>query len=143
MLKRLRRGLFWVIITNRNGRAVQLESLPVANLVKPVVRLFFPCDEAVLDTTDEKWTLKNPWHTVAMPPGVMKDFCQEEIWLYAQFSGGVGTFYLSVHLLDDTGRVLGKSPPALWELSGGNQVCEEVFHLTKVPFPRPGLYEFI
>jgi len=114
----------------------------VADVVKPIVRLFFPCDEAILDSADNKWTLKNPWHTVAMPPGTTHNFCQEEIWLYAQFSGGVGTFYLSVHLMDDKGFVIGKSPPSLRELSGGNQVFEEVFHMTRVPFARPGLYEF-
>ena len=115
----LRRGACEGKIKQENGAIVQPESLPVAMIVKPVVRLFFPCDEAIFDTRDEKWTLKNPWHTVAMPPGITQNFGQEEIWLYAQFSGGVGTFYLSVHLLDDTGLVLGKSPPSLWELSGG------------------------
>jgi hypothetical protein len=121
---------------------VQRGCLVVADVVKPVVRLFFACDEAVLDLEEGKWTLKNPWHTVAMPPGVTKNFCQKEVWLYAQFTGGVGTFSLSVHLLDDAGVVVGKSKPSLWELSGGNQVFEEVFHLIDVPFPRPALYEF-
>jgi len=60
----------------------------VADIIKPVVHLFFPCDEAVLDLADEKWTLKNPWHTVAMPPGVTGNFVQEEIWLYAQLTAG-------------------------------------------------------
>ena len=114
----------------------------MADVVKPIVRLFFPCDEAIFDIADEKWTLKNPWHTVAMPPGITANFYQEEIWLYAQFIGGVGEFYLSVHLMDDAGQVVGRSKPSLWELAGGIQVCEEVFHMTNVPFARPGLYEF-
>ncbi len=114
----------------------------MADVVKPIARLFFACDEAVFDLADGKWTLKNPWHTVGMPPGVTKDFRQEEIWLYAQFTSGVGSFYLSVHLLDDAGLVIGRSPPVLWELSGGNQVFEEVFQMTRVPFARPGIYEF-
>ena len=115
----------------------------MADIVKPVVHLFFPCDEAVLDLADEKWTLKNPWHTVAMPPGITANFVQEEIWLYAQLTGGVGTFRFSVQLRDETGRVVGKSKPSdERDLSGGNQVFEEVFHLIRVPFDTPGLYEF-
>jgi hypothetical protein len=116
----------------------------VADVIKPVVRLFFPCDEAILDLAEEKWTLKNPWHTVAMPPGVTGNFRQEEIWLYAQLAGGVGTFRFSVQLRDETGRIVGKSKPTEErELSGGNQVLEEVFQMTRVPFEKPGLYEFV
>jgi hypothetical protein len=115
----------------------------VADVVKPVVRLFFPCDEARLDSTDQKWWLKNPWHTVQMPPGISENFAQEEIWLYAQLTGGVGTFRFSVRLQEETGHVIFKSKPSdERELSGGNQVFEEVFHLTRVPFDTPGLYEF-
>jgi hypothetical protein len=115
----------------------------VADIIKPVVRLFFACDEAILDLADQKWTLKNPWHTVAMPPGVTGNFAQEEIWLYAQLTGGLGTFRFSVQLRDETGRVVGKTKPSDERaLSGGNQVFEEVFRLTRVPFDKPGLYEF-
>lgn len=114
----------------------------MANVVKPIVRLFFPCDEALLDLDDQKWTLKNPWHTVAMPPGITGNFIQEEIWLYTQFTGGVGTFDFSVHLMNEEGLVIGKSKPSRWELSGGIEVFEEVFRMTHVPFVRPGLYAF-
>ena len=46
----------------------------MADSVLPVVRLFFPCDNAVIDLKDMKWSLTNPWHTVAMPPGVREKF---------------------------------------------------------------------
>jgi hypothetical protein len=115
----------------------------VANIVKPIVRLFFACDEAILDLTDGKWTLKNPWHTVAMPLGITGNFCQEEMWLYAQVVGGVGTFRFTVELRDEAGLVVGRSKPSEErDLSGGNAVFEEVFHLTRVPFDKPGNYEF-
>jgi len=114
----------------------------VADVVKPVVRLFFPCDEAVLDLADGKWMLKNPWHTVAMPPGVAGDFVQQEIWLYAQLTGGLGTFYLSVHLHDEDGTRIVKSQPFARDFPGGLIAVEEVFHLIDIPFDRPGLYEF-
>ena len=115
----------------------------MAVLVKPIVRLFFACDEAVLDMEDEKWTLKNPWHTVAMPQGVAEDFCQEEIWFYAQLTEGVGTFNLSVELRDEAGLRVGRSKPSIREFPGGMVMVEEVFQLTKMEFARPGLYEFV
>jgi hypothetical protein len=120
------------------------ESVPVANVVKPVVWLFFLCDEAMLELEDGKWWLKRPWPgTVTMPPGVTHNHCQEELWLYAQMSGGVGTFHLSVQLVNEDGQVIGRTdPPITRELSGGNEWLEEVWHWIDVPFDRPGLYEF-
>jgi len=114
----------------------------VADVIKPIVRLFFPCDDAILDIEDEKWTLTNPWHTLSMPTGITGGFRQEEIWLYAQLTGGVGTFNLSVHLYDERGKRLGQSRPLPREFEGGITVVEEVFHLTNVPFDGPGIYEF-
>lgn len=100
--------------------------------VLPIVRLFFPCDAAVLDLQDMTWSLRNPWHTVWMPPGVTERFVQREVWLYAQLTDGIGTFRLNVELLDEGGIV------------PQNQllVTEAVFHMTNVPFPRPGLFTF-
>ena len=45
-----------------------------------------------------------------------------------------------MQLLEEAGRVVGKSKPSdERDLFGGNQVIEEVFHLTQVPFDKPGL----
>ncbi|MBX9627317.1 MAG: hypothetical protein K2X82_26175 [Gemmataceae bacterium] len=117
----------------------------MADRVKPVVRLFFPCDDAVIDLADGKWMLKNPWHTVGMPPGVREKFGQRLIWLYAQLTDGVGEFDLTVELRNyDTGERLGRSKPERWDFAGGDQltVHEVVFKMENVPFPTPGLYVF-
>jgi hypothetical protein len=78
----------------------------------------------------------------AMPPGVTADFIQQEIWLYAQLTGGLGTFYLTVHLHDESGTRIGRSQPSSRDFPGGLIAIEEVFHLINVPFDRPGVYEF-
>jgi len=117
----------------------------MADRVKPIVRLFFPCDAAVIDLADNKWELKNPWHTVAMPPGVTEKFGQKELCLFAQLTDGVGDFNLSVELRNfDSGIRLGRSNPEPWDFAGGDQltVHEVVFKMTNVPFPTPGLYAF-
>lgn len=117
----------------------------MADRVPPIVRLFFPCDSAVLDLADLKWQLTNPWHTVAMPAGVREKFGQKVIWLYAQLTDGVGEFNLTVELRNhDTGEFVGRSRPEWWDFLGGDQltVHEVVFKMTNVPFPTPGLYMF-
>jgi hypothetical protein len=115
----------------------------VANVVLPIVRLFFPCEEATLDLNDEKWLLKNPLHTVEMPPGVQANFVVDGIALYAQFTGGVGSFNLSVQLVDDSsGVVLGVSrPPISFHMPGGSDIFEEVFEMPPLRFPHPGVYQ--
>lgn len=113
--------------------------------VLPTVRLFFPCDEAILDLADGKWSLKNPWHTVQMPPGVTEKFGQRELWLYAQLTGGRGEFNLSVELRDidfDT-RIGRPSEPERREFTGRELTAVEVvFRMVHVPFPRAGQYAF-
>ena len=117
----------------------------MANRVLPRVRLFFPCDSAILDLADDKWVLKNPWHAVALPAGAGFPFRVVEIALYAQLTDGVGEFQLSVQLRHtESQTILGKSLPTPREFVGGGQlaVVEEVFLLSGVPFPRADLYEF-
>jgi hypothetical protein len=116
----------------------------MANRVLPSVRLFFPCDSATLDPSDNKWVLRNPRHTVSVPSGVAFPVRVKEIYLYAQLTDGVGAFQLSVQLRRaGSDVILGRSPPSpTIEFVGGLQVVEEVFHLIKIPFPRADLYEF-
>ncbi len=75
----------------------------MAEKIKPIVRLFFLCEEAQLELEESKWILINPLHTVWMPEGITENFKQEELWAYVQFSGGSGRFYLSIHMFDEGG----------------------------------------
>lgn len=56
----------------------------MASGVRPVVRLFLPCDAADPRPNDGKRVIEHPWHTVQMPPGVARNFGQERITFYAQ-----------------------------------------------------------
>lgn len=117
----------------------------MADRVKPIVRLFFACDAAVIDLADERWMLKNPWHTVWMPSGVRGGFGPRVIWLYAQLTDGLGDSNLTVELRNyDTGERLGRGEPERWDFDGEDRltVHEVVFKMTNVPFPVPGLYVF-
>ena len=91
--------------------------------------------------------LRNPWGTVELPPGERFPFRVAEMWVYAQFVDGLGTFDLAVELLrvvdDDSRRSIGTSAATRIEFPGGEQLSirGSAFGLKRVPFREAGLYE--
>ena len=72
--------------------------------VLPTVRLLFVCERAVRDLQERKWVLHRPLSTVRLPTGANFPFRADEVWVYAQFTGGLGATEVLVemfHLLDD------------------------------------------
>ena len=120
----------------------------MAHRVLPRVRMLFPCDDAVLRASDNKWVLTNPWAVVALPPGAHFPFDLQEMWLYAQLTDGVGESDLHVKMLlvqaDDSRKAIHRGEPRRLEFPAGQQlqVFDTVFHMTNVPFDKPGVYEF-
>lgn len=117
----------------------------MADRVLPLVRLFSPCQGAILDLADEQWMLKRPLHGVELPAGTQFPYRERVLWLYAQLIYGVGDFNLSVQFVDqESNTVIGTAKPVRRSFDGGNRgrVTEEVFCLKRLMFPQPGLYEF-
>ena len=115
----------------------------MANVVLPKVRMFIPC-VAIRLQPGKPVMIRDPLHTIRMSPGVTEKFVLDEIWFYAVLTDGLGRFRLSVELEDMEDIVLGRSEPHELVFSAGDQlnVKELGIHMTSVPFPRPGLYEF-
>ena len=112
--------------------------------VAPIVPLFFPCESATIDLSDEKWVLKQPLHLVKLPNGAVFPYRVHEIWLYAQLIFGLGDFNLSIQLVEpDSGIVLGKSAVIQRTFDAENRsiTTEETFRLRGITFPRSGMYE--
>ncbi|MBY0229970.1 MAG: hypothetical protein K2W96_11870 [Gemmataceae bacterium] len=120
----------------------------MADRVTPTVRLVFACDKADIDPGDQKWVLKHPWSVVVLPPGAAFPFQADNVRVYAQFTGGVGTFELAVELFqvrdDDSRRWVGRSVPATLDFPGGQQLLafDTAFQIKKARFREPGIYEF-
>jgi hypothetical protein len=116
--------------------------------VLPSVPLLFPCEEAHHDPQSGEVLVRNPWATVALPPGSSFPFDVEELWVYARFTDGVGTFRLSVEMRqrydDGSERAGGRSDIMTVTFLGGTQlgVFDRAFRMRMVPFDEPGLYEF-
>ncbi len=120
----------------------------------PTVRLFVVCADAVLnapassDLLDGYWEIHNPYHTVWMPPGTVKNFGVIELYAYFQLTDGFGSFDfgLTVEEMDlanpKRNRLLGRSPPIPLSFENLWDVVEETVKLIRVPFPRPGQYSF-
>lgn len=116
----------------------------MANGQIPYLLQFLPCESAVLDLAVNAWVLTRPLHTVTLPPGTGFPFRLDDVWLYAQLTDAIGTYNLSVQLrMPQTQVILGRTVPTPRKFPANRMdVVEEVFQLTNVPFPRPGLYEF-
>jgi hypothetical protein len=112
----------------------------------PIVRFLFPCDSAILDLADDKWSIKNPWHTVRIPRGIVRNFGQEVIWLFAHLTNGRGQFDLGIEIRrfvpGKSLYVLGRSQVERRTFDHPLQVQEVVWKMRNVPFPTPGQYEF-
>lgn len=122
-----------------------MAEVPVmADRVLPVVKLFFPCDEATYDPSDEKWVVRHPYFTARMPEGVTENFGALEVWLYAKITDAVGDFALVVEMYNEAGGRIARSAPVARHFPGGGQLDEsdEVFVLRRVPFRKPGIYRF-
>jgi hypothetical protein len=111
---------------------------------KPYLLQVLPCESGVFDLGSGAWVLSRPLHTVTPGPGKSFPFLLNEIWLYTQLTDAIGAFALSVQLrMPQTGAIGGRSPPISRSFPTNRMdVVEEVFHLIKIPFRRPGLYEF-
>ena len=120
----------------------------MADRVLPLVRLMFPCDEALIDFDDLTWDLKNPWLEISLPAGVRFPFRHDNLWVYAQLSDGLGAFDVRVELrqlMDNGGRrTIGSGPSTRMEFRAERRLyaLATAFELKMVPFREAGLYEF-
>jgi hypothetical protein len=70
------------------------------------------------------------------------------MWVYAQFTDGVGEFDLAMEMrfvqVDDTRTVIGRGKPTRLTFPAGRQLqaFDRAFRLTNVPFKEQGMYEF-
>ncbi len=122
--------------------------------VRPMVRFFAVCADAVLsvpksmDLLDGWWELHNVLHTVWMPPGVTKNFCVKELFVYAQLTDDVGEYNLGVTVEEadlanpKRNRLMGRSEPSMVRFKDTWEVAEVMVTLFRIPFTRPGQYHF-
>ena len=119
----------------------------MANGVVPTVRLIFACDHADFLEDEEKWVLKHPWSVVALPEGAEFPFRVNELWVYAQLAGGIGTVEVMVEMCevkpDGIRRLCGRSAVQEIDFDEIHRIggFDFGFRLKRVPFPNSGIYE--
>ena len=120
----------------------------MASTVLPTVRLIFPCDDAQIDPQTQKWVIRHPWSTVFLPAGARFPFRLVEMKVYAQLTDGIGSFRLSVEMVqvrdDGSRRFIGAGAATQMSFPGNQRflALDGVFHMKRVPFREAGLYEF-
>jgi hypothetical protein len=115
----------------------------MAEQLLPVVKLFFPCEEAEYDPDAAAYRLLAPLHAIAMPPGVDARYECERLDCYAQLSDAIGTFRLAVEVLSgDADVVVYRSRPVAITFTPAARIAvfDVAFRLARVRFRTPGLY---
>jgi hypothetical protein len=115
----------------------------MAEQLLPVVKLFFPCEEAVYDAPASRYTIYGPLHTVALPSAAAFPFAWDDLPCHAQLTDAIGTFRFSIELLAEATDVVSRrSPPVAltFPVTSRIAVVETVFRLTEMRFQSPGLY---
>jgi len=132
-----------------------------SSAIKPIVNVFLPCEEAAtnvdcvaLDLKYGWWEIRRPLHTVQMPAGRKKGYLCPEISLYCQLSGGVGNYWVMAELWQLNLLEPQRSKRLMWsdyvavefenrvDAEDRLAVWEGTIRLVKVPFPKPGMYQF-
>jgi hypothetical protein len=117
-------------------------------VVLPQVRLLFACDDASYDPDAGKWKLTHPWSIVELSAGAEFPVIADEFRIYAQLTGGLGSFRLMVELrqLLDNGefRLVSRGPPIEIRFTGSSRLeaIDGVLFMQRIPLREEGLYEF-
>ena len=115
----------------------------MADRVKPIVDLLFPCDEIRYDAADGSFTLVRPWHTtLRMPRGVTRDAILDNLWVFASLLDGVGEFHFSIEIRNEGGLRVARSRSVkhLFGIDDRLFAKQFAFCLSEVKFGKPGLF---
>jgi hypothetical protein len=115
----------------------------MADRVKPIVDLLFPCDGVDFNDKTGRYTLHHPWQsTVQMPAGVTEDFILVELCVFAQVLDGVGEFQFSIEVRNEAGLRVARSQRVTHEFGINERLTatQFAFRLQKVAFAKPGVY---
>lgn len=118
---------------------------PNPNPVPPVVRQFVPCLGLTCDTavTPNRYTLIDPFYVIRPPAELGYPYRHDELWVFSQLTNAVGPHDLTIDLswdLDTEVRPL----RTFRVLMGPDRLGVRNFavRVRRVPFRRPGIYEF-
>lgn len=119
--------------------------VPPMSPIPPVVRQFVPCREITCDTavTPNRYALVDPFHVLRPPPELGYPFRFDEMWVFSQLTNAVGPHDLTIDLswdLDTEVRPLRTFRVLM--ASDRLGVRNFAVRLRRVPFRRPGIYEF-
>ena len=118
----------------------------MADRVKPIVDLLFPCDDVERDESMDRFTLVHPWQSILqMPPGVTENATLENLWVFTQVLDGVGEFQFSIEVRNESGSKVARSRSVRHTFGINDRLIADqfVFCLPEVKFAKPGLYRIL
>ena len=118
----------------------------MANLLLPVVKLFFPCEDVTFDPDQQGFVLHLPVHAIAPPTGAIFPYECQSFACYAMVADAIGTFTFKVAVMyEGAERVLARSAGVRLTFSNKVRIAvqEFAFVLSGLRFPKPGLYPLV
>lgn len=115
----------------------------MADLLLPVVKLFFPCEEATFDQDRLGLVLAVPFQAIAIPTNAAFPYECSSFVCYAMLSDAIGTFRFSVAVMyEESERVLTRTAGVTLTFGTAARFGTQDFAITipVVRFPRPGVY---
>jgi hypothetical protein len=114
---------------------------------KPVVRHLVTCERVERSADNRHYSLVNLIHAIRPLPGADFPRIQPEIYLFALLTDGRGSITFTVELVtwtDGEEESIYETPGVILNL-GSDPLAVQAWpiRLRNLPFPRPGLYEFL
>jgi len=123
--------------------------------MRPILRLFFVCEDAVVNFLPQQadlqfgwWEIRKPLFHVWMPDGFSQGLLVPELCLYYQLTGGHGDYHLffefeqlDLAMPKKTRKLKGWGPIHV-HCPDRLAVIEDVVTLSDIPFPKPEMYRF-
>jgi len=111
----------------------------MANVIIPVAKKIFVCDDLVIDPESRKSSILNLWDTIRVSEGF--PFTLGKLCVYAQLRGGLGKVPIHVEVARaGTGEVIRKSDVFVVFFPDRMTRYDVRIKLEDVEFPSPGTF---
>ncbi len=113
----------------------------MAEVVKPIAKSVYVCDEVVCDPQTGKVSLFNLWDAIRVPPGKEFPYCLAKISVFAWWRDGFGRARTRLDLVQaSTGNVIRRTRDCTIDFEARTVSVFARYKLENCVFPQPGSY---
>jgi hypothetical protein len=110
-------------------------------VVRPVAKQVFICDDVVADSSSGKVSLLNLWHTVRIPSESSLPYSLAKLCVFVWWRGGLGKVKTRIDIVQAAGGLLlRRTADCILDFADRSKSVYARYRLENVTFPRPGAY---